>query len=147
MPALRNVSMTCPFRKKAEKTLQAFLFRGEAFEGVMNDEGSAERRESGAGPGPYGFVNMVPDAPSVQRIMCGRMYIRAGRIPHVRGSSSLEASYRQPHMSMMHVGRMAATAFKIATMYKQEWRTPRDGYRLEKPHVRNNLSRDSRGKK
>ena len=93
MPAPRNVSMTCPVRKKAEKTLRAFLFRVEAFEGIMNDEGSAGR-ERGAGPAPYGFVNMMSDALSVQRIMCGRMYIRAGKIPHVRGSSSLEASYR-----------------------------------------------------
>jgi len=42
---------------------------GEAFQGIMNDEGSAKRREGGRGPAPYGFVNMMPDAPSVQRIM------------------------------------------------------------------------------
>jgi len=47
----------------------------------MNDDGSTERREGGAGPAPYGSVNMISDAPSVQRIMDKGRYIRAGRIP------------------------------------------------------------------
>ena len=38
----------------------------------------------------YGFVNMISDAPRVQRVRCECRYVRAGRIPHVRGSSSLE---------------------------------------------------------
>ena len=83
-------------KKGRKDTKIVFIFtEGEAFEGVMNDEGSAERWERGAGPAPYGFVNMMSDAPSVQRIICGRRYIRAERIAHVRGSSNLEASYRQ----------------------------------------------------
>jgi hypothetical protein len=55
---------------------------------VQRREGREEQ-----GPAPYGFVNMMSDAPSVQRIVCERRYIRAGRIPHVRGSSSLEESH------------------------------------------------------
>jgi len=31
---------------------------------MMNDDGSTERREGGAGPAPYGFVNMISDAPT-----------------------------------------------------------------------------------
>ena len=68
---------------------------------------------------PYGFVNMMSDAPSVQRIVCGRMSIRAGRIPHVRGSSSLEESYRRPHISIIHVGRWALPVCKTAAKYKE----------------------------
>ena len=63
--------------------------RGKVFEVTMNDESSIETREGGARPAPYEFVNMMSDAPSVQRIVCERRYICAGRIPHVRGSSSL----------------------------------------------------------
>jgi len=65
----------------------------------------------------YGFVNMMSDTPSVQRIVCGCMYICAGRIPHVSGSSNLEASYRQQHISIKHIGRRALTMCKTAAMY------------------------------
>jgi len=61
----------------------------------------------------------MSDAPSVQRIMCGRMYIRAGRIPHVRGSSSLEESYQRPRVSIIHVGRRAMPVCKTAAKYKE----------------------------
>ena len=71
----------------------------------MNDKCSTERREGGAGPTPYRFVNMMTDAPSVQRIIRERRHICAGWIPHVRGSSSPEESYRQLHISILHVGR------------------------------------------
>jgi len=60
---------------------------------------------------------MMSDVMSVQRIVCGRTYIRAGRIPHVRGSSNLEASYRQQHISIKRVGRRALTVCKTAAMY------------------------------
>jgi len=53
MHAPRNVSMTCPFRKKAEKPLQVFLVRREAFEGVMNRDGPTGRREGGTGPAAF----------------------------------------------------------------------------------------------
>jgi len=67
---------------------------------------------------PYGFVNMMmSDAPSVQRITCEHRYVRAGNIPHVRGSSSLKQSYRQPHIGNIHVGRWALAACKTAAMY------------------------------
>ena len=83
-------------KKGRKDTKIVFIFReGEVFEGVMNDKGLAERMERGAGPVPYRFVNMMSDAPSIQRIICGCRYICAERIAHLRGSSSLEASYRQ----------------------------------------------------
>ena len=86
---------------------------------MMNNDGSTERREGGAGPAPYGFVDMISDALSVHRIMCKRRYVRALRIPHVRGSSSLEESYLQPHISIIHVGRWALTMCKTAAMNKR----------------------------
>ena len=136
MPAPRNVSMDCPFRKKAAKTLQR-----ETFEAIMtmNDEGSTKRREGGAGAAPYGFVKMMSDAPRVQRIVCERRYIRAGRIPHVRGSSSLEDNHIQAHYTRRALGPGRGDVSK-------KWRTSRDGYRLEMPHVRNDFSRGSRSK-
>jgi len=42
MPALQNVSMTCPFRKRAEKKLKLYLFWGEASEGVR-EKGRGKR--------------------------------------------------------------------------------------------------------
>ena len=60
---------------------------------VQQREGREEQ-----GQPPYGFVNIMSDALSVQRIMCKRRYVRSGRIPDVRGSSSLEESYRQSHI-------------------------------------------------
>jgi len=64
-------------------------------------------------------VNMMSEAPRVQRIVYGRRYICAGRIPHVRGSSSLEASYRQAHISIVRVGRRALTVCKTTAMYQE----------------------------
>ena len=108
-----------PLPKEGRKDTTSVFIWGEAFEGIMNDEGSAERREGGRGPAAYGFVNMMSDAPSVQRIMCRRIYIRAGSIPHVRGSPSLEGSYRQAHISIIHVGRWALTVCNTAATYKE----------------------------
>jgi len=62
---------------------------------------------------------MMSDALSVQRIACGHMYICAGGIPHVRGSSNLEASYQQQHISIKRVGRRALTVCKTAAKYKE----------------------------
>ena len=45
----------------------------------MNSDASTERREGGAGPAALRVVNMMSDAPGVQRIMCKRRYVRAGR--------------------------------------------------------------------
>jgi len=42
MLAPRKVSMTCPLRKKAEKTLKLFLFWGEASEGIR-EKGRGKR--------------------------------------------------------------------------------------------------------
>jgi hypothetical protein len=81
IPLPRNVSMTCPFRKKAEKTLVVYTYTSMIFE--RGAVGRGRHRKA------YGFVNMMSDAPSVQRVRCECRYVRAGRIPHVSGSSSL----------------------------------------------------------
>ena len=86
---------------------------------MMNDDGPTERREGGAGLAPYGSVNRISNAPRVQHIMCKYRYLRAGRIPHVRGSSSLEGSHPQLHISIIQVGRWALTVCKTAAMYKR----------------------------
>ena len=83
-------------KKGRKDTICGFIIgMKEAREAIVNDEGSTGRegREGAGARLPYGFVNMMSDAPSVQRIVCERRYIRAGRIPHVRGSSSLEESH------------------------------------------------------
>ena len=73
--------MTCPFRKKVEKTLVGVQpVRMILSEALLEVGGTANA---------YGFVNMMSDAPSVQRVKWECKYVRAGRIPHVSGSSSL----------------------------------------------------------
>jgi hypothetical protein len=80
--------MTCPFLKKAEKilvyTYTSMIVEQGAVGGTWKDG-----QGGGGGRGAYGFVNIMSDAPSVQRVRCECKYVRAGRIPHVSGSSSL----------------------------------------------------------
>ena len=105
----------------------------------MNSDSSTERREGGVRPAALQVrEHDVWCAEPVQRIMCKRRYVRAGRIPHVRGSSSSEESCRPSHYTRWALGPDRA---------QDSGRTSRDGYRLEKPHVRNNFSRGSRGGK
>ena len=42
----------------------------------------------------YGFVNMMSDAPSTQRVVLVLKKERIGRIPHVTGSSSLFMGFK-----------------------------------------------------
>lgn len=75
IPFPRNVSMTCPFRKNAENTLGSFH---KAF--YSSD---ASRKK------PYGLVKQISAAPIDQRVVLESKYVAVGRIPHIRGSSSL----------------------------------------------------------
>jgi hypothetical protein len=61
----------------------AYVLEQRSMNIAMSEHGERRRRT-------YGFVNMMSDAPRVQRVRCECRYVRAGRIPHVRGSSSLE---------------------------------------------------------
>ena len=85
--------------------------------------GAGEERERERGP--YGFVNMMSDAPSVQRVRCECRYVRAGRIPHVRGSSSLE---ELTYLSLAAVCvRASSSSSGGSTRNKKKRRTSRDG--------------------
>jgi hypothetical protein len=53
-------------------------------------EARARREEKRRKEAAYGFVNRISDAPRDHRVKWELKYVRAGRMPHTRGSSSLE---------------------------------------------------------
>jgi hypothetical protein len=75
IPLPRNVSMTCPFRKKAEDTL-------ESFHKAFHSSGASRKRT-------YGLVKQISAAPNDQRVVLESKYVAVGRIPHINGSSNL----------------------------------------------------------
>ena len=75
IPLPRNVSMTCPFRKKAENRL-------ESFHKALHPSDASRKRA-------YGLVKQISAAPMDQRVALESKYVAAGRTPHIRGSSSL----------------------------------------------------------
>jgi hypothetical protein len=77
IPRPRNVSRTCPARKKAENTLSGRELSAKAmYDGTKL---------------AYGFVNIISDAPSVHLVVLELRSSRVGSIPQITGSSSLFA--------------------------------------------------------
>ena len=75
IPLPRNVSMTCPFRKNAERMLKPFH---EVFTPPI-----LSKRET------HGLVKQISAAPIDQRVVLESKYVAVGRTPHITGSSSL----------------------------------------------------------
>ena len=88
MPFPRKVSRTWPFRKNQEKTLRAI------------ERSSVEMKIA------YGLVNIISDAPRVQRMKLLLKEYEVGNTPHVTGSSSLRRVERMlwvPAFAVTHV--------------------------------------------
>ena len=137
MPPPRNVSSTCPFRKNAEKTLSS----GESCEraGVPR---LALRTT-------HGFVNIMSDAPRVQRVIRSWRYHRAGIVPQTTGSSNLFFVKSGKDVQVRLCGAWTYVEIWLETIQRPEFRRGPTWGRNEKhalvmtprPFFRSSLSR------